>query len=120
MGQFHSDFSSNILKGNIYSAKFIALGKKCYIDELRSSSNPNEVDYHIRMKGIPNNAIMSYCESNKITPIDLYTKLFNGESIKFDLCTKVENGINKQFTRLKKRNNFEYFNITDMTRTLKF
>jgi hypothetical protein len=55
-----------------------------------------------------------------MTPIELYKKLFNGESVKFDLCSKVENGITKQFTRLKKRNNFEYFNISDMTRELKF
>jgi hypothetical protein len=62
MGQFHSDFASSKLTGNIYSSKFIALGKKCYIDELKSDENPGVVDYHIRMKGIPNNAIMSYCK----------------------------------------------------------
>ena len=98
LGQFHSDFNlsedyvikyvnkkyntiyheklyipDNLLKDlpDIVGAqRFIALGKKCYIDELLLTNN--EVDYHIRMKGIPNNSILKYCETNNITPFELY------------------------------------------------
>lgn len=53
MGQFHSDFKSDIMdkKLKIYSRDFIMLGKKCYIDVL--TNEKNQIDYHIRMKGIP-------------------------------------------------------------------
>ena len=73
MGQFHTDFDSDILKGNIYSKCFIALGKKCYLDVLTDKPNKKtkssefvkenpdykfgKEDYHIRMKGVSNDAI---------------------------------------------------------------
>lgn len=50
------------------------------------------------MKGIPNSAILAYCKQNKLTPIELYEKLFNGESVKFDLCSRIETDGVKQFT----------------------
>lgn len=123
MGQFHSDFTSpKFPKGdNIYSRRFISLGKKCYIDELTSEEHPDIVDYHIRMKGVPLKSIESYCKEQNISPIELYEKLWDGQEVTFDLCKGINNSDNVQtYTRLKKRNNFEYFNITDMKRTLKF
>ena len=47
------------------SQRFIALGKKCYIDELLLTNG--EIDYHIRLKGVPNGSILKYCERHEIT-----------------------------------------------------
>jgi len=85
MGQFHSDFDSNILKGEVLASRSIFLGKKCYIDELVSMDTLDKIDYHIRLKGIPNQSILHYCKQNTITPFELYEKLYDGEEITFDL-----------------------------------
>ena len=113
MGNFHSDFESDIIiddimkkynlenktnlklkelpkkeqskyKESILARRSIFMGKKCYIDELYSEYT-DIIDYHIRLKGIPNICIKYYCYKNKINPYELYTKLLNGERIKFDL-----------------------------------
>lgn len=112
MGQFHSDFSSQLLKENIISKRGIFLGKKCYIDELTDETG--NIDYHIRMKGISNDSILYYCKQNEITPFELYEKLFAGEAIQFDLLnggTKVNFVFNKNMT-IK--------NNTDFKRTIHF
>ena len=85
MGQFHTDFDSNILEGEILAKRSIFLGKKCYIDELYSLNSGDLVDYHIRLKGIPNASILDYCFKRKINPYELYERLYNGEEIIFDL-----------------------------------
>ena len=85
-GQFHSDFD---IKGatDVYSRRAIFLGKKCYIDELVGQKDGKEViDYHIRMKGIPNSCILY--TANRLgyaTPFDLYEDLYKGVAIEFDL-----------------------------------
>lgn len=113
MGQFHTDFDSDIIinsimdkintknktklkfkelsktdqekyKKSILSKRSIFLGKKCYIDELYSEY-ADKVDYHIRLKGIPNTSILDYCYNNNLTPLELYGKLYEGEVITFDL-----------------------------------
>lgn len=106
MGQFHTDFSFYDKNGvkrkdvkNIISVKLIALGKKCYIDKLRGEL-PNKdniyptveeeknfiYDYHIRLKGIPNNSIFNYVEKNKLeSPLQIYENLYKGKKITFDL-----------------------------------
>ena len=96
MGQFHSDFSmSETFKkehgklsiNNIKSIESYYLGKKCYIDKLEGNDEKGNKynDYHIRMKGVSNDAILHYANQNKITPMDIYEKLFNSEKIVFDL-----------------------------------
>ena len=87
MGQFHSDFSSDKIEKDIVAIKSIFLGKKAYVDVLEGKdANDNVVnDYHIRMKGVSDKAIKYYCLMNKITPYELYEKLYNGKKIKFDL-----------------------------------
>ena len=87
MGQFHSDFVSDIITKNIHASRSIFLGKKCYIDELKGlDDNDNEViDYHIRLKGVSNSAILYECEKRNISPYDLYNLLYNKETINFDL-----------------------------------
>lgn len=85
MGQFHTDFDSDILEGEVLAKRSVFLGKKCYIDELYSKESGDIVDYHIRLKGIPNASILDYCYNNNLTPLELYDKLYEGEVITFDL-----------------------------------
>ena len=85
MSQFHSDFDSDILEGDILAIKSIFMGKKCYIDVLVGSDSGDKIDYHIRLKGIPNSCIKYYCYINNLTPLELYSQLLGGKCIKFDL-----------------------------------
>ena len=85
LGQFHSDFDSDILEGDITAKRSIFLGKKCYIDELIGSESGDKIDYHIRLKGIPNASILDYAYNNNITPYEIYEKLLNKEEILFDM-----------------------------------
>jgi len=83
MGQFHTDFSSKTLKGDLVSRRSIYLGKKCYIDELTDGTG---IDYHVRMKGVPTQSIEYYAKTNKLTLFQVYEKLYDGETITFDLA----------------------------------
>lgn len=87
LGQFHSDFE---IEGctNILAKRSIFLGKKSYIDELHGKDKDGNtvIDYHIRMKGIPNSVILH--TSKKLgynSPFELYEDLYKGKSIEFDL-----------------------------------
>ena len=85
--QFHSDFEIKGAK-NIYARKSIFLAKKFYCDELVGvDSNGNEViDYHIRMKGIPNKVIQYTCDKlGYCNPFEMYMDLAKGKAIDFDL-----------------------------------
>lgn len=85
-GQFHTDFE---LEGatDIYAEKSIFLGKKCYIDCLvGKDKDGNEIrGNHIRMKGIPTKSVLYEAKRREITPLELYEKLYKGETIEFDL-----------------------------------
>lgn len=96
MGQFHNDFNMKI-KGdykleNIKSVAFICVGKKFYLDLLVGDKYilkeyvGKEYDFHIRSKGISDKCIKNKCKKSGISVIDLYEKLFDGESYNFDLC----------------------------------
>ena len=88
LGQFNSDFESHKIKNEIKSKKLIILGKKCYMDKLvglKDGKETGEIDYHIRMKGIPNKVIHYTAEKRNQRIEDLYEDLFNGEEITFDL-----------------------------------
>ena len=92
MGQFHSDFD---IKGcnNIIARRSIFLGKKSYIDELEGvDANGNTViDYHTRMKGIPNSCLeFAVKQIGLKNMFELYEKLWNGDSIKVDLTNSGE------------------------------
>ena len=114
MGQFHSDFDSNILKGEITADRSIFLGKKCYIDELVGSESPDIVDYHIRLKGVPNASILDYCYNNKITPYELYEELYDGKEIKFDMTCGGKK-VNFKF-----HNNLTITTLDEFNRKIKF
>ena len=94
LGMFHVDFSLECSKtkekaidDTIKSKRSIYLGKKCYIDELEgiTKSGKTIVGYHMRMKGIPSESILYECKKQNITPFELYTKLYEDETITFDL-----------------------------------
>jgi hypothetical protein len=83
MGQFHTDFDSNILKGNIYAKESIFLGKKCYLDMLTDESG--DIDYHIRMKGVSSVSVKHHAEKDFENVLELYKHLHSGKSYNFDL-----------------------------------
>lgn len=116
MGQFHSDFESNIIKKNIHASRSIFLGKKCYIDELKGlDDDDNEViDYHIRLKGVSNDAILYECKRRKINPYELYEMLYNYETINFDL------GCGGLKCNFKFNKDFTIINNEDFKRKIKF
>ena len=86
MGQFHVDFDlDGAITSSIRATDTIILGKKCYIDKLIGQDNEgNDIHgYHVRMKGVTNNSIMYTAKGDLM---DLYSKLYNGDTIAFDLC----------------------------------
>ena len=96
MGQFHTDFD---LKGckDIYSKRFIALGKKCYIDHLvgvNEKTGKEEDGFHIRLKGVPDKSVWNVVHKQFAgNPIKLYEKLHKGEPVSFDLTKGYKDGI---------------------------
>lgn len=114
MGQFHTDFDSDILKGEITAQRSIFLGKKCYIDELVGSESGDIVDYHIRLKGVPNASILDYCSNNNITPYELYEELYEGKEITFDMTCGGKK-VNFKF-----HNNLTITTLDEFNRKIKF
>ena len=102
-GQFHSDFD---IKGasNVFSRRAIFLGKKAYIDELvgQDQDGKDVIDYHIRLKGIPNSVILHHVETHGFkNPFELYESLSRGDTVAFDLTnngTKPNFKFNKNYT----------------------
>jgi hypothetical protein len=84
MGQFHSDFELDGAGGNVWSEKCIILGKKCYLDVLKSDNG--KTGYHIRMKGVGENVIKRHAIDNDISAEEIYLSLLNDNKIAFDLC----------------------------------
>ena len=82
MGQFHSDFALSGAKNEVFSTELICLGKKSYLDML---SDSNIFGIHSRLKGIPSSVIKNHCNRYGITTRELYMKMYNGESVNFDL-----------------------------------
>ena len=92
MGQFHSDFD---IKGcnNIIARRSIFLGKKSYIDELegKDADGNTVVEYHTRMKGIPNSCLEFAVKQMGLSNMfELYEKLRDGTAIKIDLTNSGE------------------------------
>ena len=85
MGQFHTDFKSKLLKGQIHAVESIFLGKKCYIDKLKGDEE-GVYDYHIRMKGVPNGSITHKAKTENRSVMDIYKSLLKGKAETFDIC----------------------------------
>lgn len=98
MGQFHTDFELEGSKGNIYAKESIFLGKKSYLDLLACDGNDVE-GMHIRMKGIPSKLL-------EVDTYDIYIKLYNGESLSFDLSEICSIDINSKTQVISKRTSF--------------
>jgi len=139
MGQFHSDFNLEYYTdkdGKIYedpeegkfcgikrkckdviSTELVMLGKKCYIDKLEGTSDEGEtiIDYHIRMKGIPNSCIeYTFKKEQFNNPLEMYEKLYEGDAIKFDLLQ----GKAKDMFKFNK--NYSIHTLLEFQRTIKF
>lgn len=119
LGQFHTDFDSDKIKGDIKAVRSIFLGKKSYIDELvGTDKDGNKVfDYHIRMKGIPNSVVKYHAKkkypNDKDCCYKLYKDLYDGEAIEFDLlCDGKKVSFENNKMMVKNRGKF--------TRCLKF
>ena len=104
LGQFHIDFEMNnkdIDQDTIYSDESLFLMKKCYIDKLKGYNTKTkqwEIDYHIRMKGVPESSILLKAHQDyNDDPIELFKDLYKGTPIEFNLTKGYENGrvINK-------------------------
>ena len=67
------------------SNRFIAVGKKVYMDALINDFDDN-IDYHVRFKGANEANILSYCKNQKITVVQFYEKLYRGDKVRLDLC----------------------------------
>tara|TARA_R110000822_G_scaffold1891_5_gene9053 strand:- start:6904 stop:10263 length:3360 start_codon:yes stop_codon:yes gene_type:complete len=90
MGQFNSDFDMAGCK-EVHSTMFIGLGKKAYLDVLSGIDKvTGEIvnDYHIRMKGVSKVAIEDYGIINDCKYEDTYMKLYNDETLGFDLVAR--------------------------------
>lgn len=88
LGQFHIDFDLDKSVGDIKAVESIFLGKKCYIDKLEGYDKEGKklIDYHIRMKGVPNTTIKYVAYKNYGGDLmKLYKDLYKGKKIKFDL-----------------------------------
>lgn len=124
MGQFHTDFD---LKGckDIYSKRFIALGKKCYIDHLvgvNKKTNKVEEGYHIRLKGVPDKSVWNVVHKQfNGDPIKLYEKLNSGVPVSFDLTKGYKDGIKDiQLPAFEFHSNLLISNRDKFERVLKF
>ena len=99
LGQFHNDFDE---VENGYSYKSIFVGKKMYVDMLKNDKNKYGI--HYRMKGVNLDCVKLYAEENNLSIYDIYNKLYNDETLTFNLlkakpCFKMND--NQTVTNLK-------------------
>lgn len=122
LGQFHCDFTVDVPGAeNIHSVGFIALGKKCYIDDLRFTHKNKEGEcvegqsYHIRFKGVPSDAMLKTAELEGFGSLfDMYEKLHDtDDSIEIDLVKASE----KPFFQVTK--GLDYLLRNDFVRTIR-
>jgi hypothetical protein len=62
----------------VHSIAFIAVGKKCYVDKLVGTdvvTGEQRFGWHIRCKGVVDDAIEALAEATGKTPLDLYQHL---------------------------------------------
>ena len=87
MGQFHTDFEVDDVNRDksypITATESLFIAKKTYIDKLEYKTKSGEIKYqfHIRAKGIPSSVIRELDDN----VMNTYMRLFDNESIEFDL-----------------------------------
>lgn len=82
--QYHPDFdpiSAGTTPEEVVATESYFLGKKCYIDRL--SDGRGHIGFHIRMKGVSQKSIEHTAQGDLLA---LYKRLYDGETITFDLC----------------------------------
>lgn len=88
LGQFHSDFDQLRPEStNVRAVESYFIGKKCYLDKL--VDDQGNTGYHIRLKGVPKDAILEYAWEHfngDVTAI--YKLLAAGHSLKFNLLAR--------------------------------
>ena len=92
LGQFHGDFDSDILEGEVYAVESVFLGKKVYVDKLTDGKTKDSdgnliYDYHSRMKGVNKCGL----KHRRDTTYDgdvmaMYHDMFDGKEVGFDMC----------------------------------
>lgn len=112
LGQFCTDF--DVEKGfeKPYAKLMIIIGKKCYLDVVESQKidDPNikNIDYVVRMKGIPNKSIIEKankaCNGSLET---LYRNLYNGKRYRFDMLA--DGGVSFEFNNFEVTSKMEFF-----------
>ena len=80
LGQFHNDFDE-VADGYAYQSIFV--GKKMYVDLLKNDKG--ETGVHYRMKGVNLDCVKLYAEEHNCEIFNIYDKLYNGETLTFDL-----------------------------------
>ena len=78
--QFHIDFELKGAVGDVYSTKFLALGKKSYVDELEGFDivGKKMIGYHTRLKGITEASIEHHSKEYK-SVFEMYEELAKGQ-----------------------------------------
>lgn len=82
--QFHPDFDpicAESVPEEVTATESYFLGKKCYLDRLVDQRG--NVGWHVRMKGV---SLRSIQHAAKGDLLGLYKRMFDGETIAFDLC----------------------------------
>jgi len=114
LGHFKPDFGKHKDTGiSITSTDNIFLGKKCYYCELDNGEDK------YRMKGIPATTIKHYGRMNNLSVKEIYEKLYNGETLTFDLCERDENDNILKF-KVDNCSNRQMERKTRFTRNIKF
>ena len=88
--QFHTDFNLPGACSEIYAEKSIFLGKKSYIDCLKSTDKDGNIirGYHVRLKGITSAGLEHAASKYADSYLGLYTDLAKGNSVKILLNPK--------------------------------
>ena len=97
MGQFHCDFEVSGKKGDWVSREFIAVGKKAYMDVLRDATGTHGDQVFLRMKGIPNEALLCHagCDVHPESAWPdlvraLYLRLYAGGAEEIDILRRMD------------------------------
>jgi hypothetical protein len=98
LGQFNCDFAikrdGKKVGKDVYATNSIVLAKKMYIDVLTGThkeTGETLSDYHVRMKGVPGDAIFALAENLDKTPLELYEYMYAGGMCEFNLVSAPSN-----------------------------
>ena len=97
LGNFHIDFSMDNADTGIYAIESLFLGKKTYVGISESTDKDGKTinSEHIGMKGILTPCIKHYAQQHNIIVLDVYTKLFENKTTKFDLINDTTNFVRR-------------------------